>query len=281
MKHFIYLLFFLSPVLSSGQSHNRIDALILGTFHMGESSDYQAGEYDDILTLKRQREVLAVVRKLATYKPDKIFVENTPEAQGFWDNVYQNYAKRILPTDESILKNEIFQLGIRTALMSKNGKGVICINYENELKPKITPDIPSWNQYMMDINRKKPTYPAFFKANKLASGTFDRYIANHNEWKKLPLKEHLIHMNEEESLRDLHYFNVLAWMDNNENGVGAELSSLEYYRNLKIVQNLYTKLDASDDRILIIYGAAHAQVISDILKSHPVFNVLDVKSVLK
>jgi hypothetical protein len=44
-------------------------------------------------------------------------------------------------------------------------------------------------------------------------------------------------MIEEESQRDLNYFNVLEWMSNNENGVGAELSFLEYYRKLKIVQN--------------------------------------------
>lgn len=62
-------------------------------------------------------------------------------------------------------------------------------------------------------------------------------------------------MIEEESQRDLNYFNVLEWMSNNENGVGAELSFLEYYRKLKIVQNQYSKLNASGDRILIIYGA--------------------------
>jgi hypothetical protein len=56
-----------------------------------------------------------VARKLATSKPDKIFVENTLDAQSFWDNIFQQYNKRIEPTDPFVLKNEIYQLGIRTA----------------------------------------------------------------------------------------------------------------------------------------------------------------------
>lgn len=224
---------------------------------------------------------MAVVRKLAAFKPDKIFVENTPEAQVFWDNVYEQYSKRIMPTDPFVLKNEIFQLGIRTALMSRSKTGVICINYVNEIIPKIVPDNREWRQFMQSVNAKKPDYPSFFKSNRLASNTFESYLADHEKWKTMPLKEHLIRMNEEESLRKLHYFNIQAWMDNNVNGVGAELSTLEYYRNLKIVQNLYSKLEASDDRILIIYGAAHAQILKDMLKSHPVFNIVQVKDVLR
>lgn len=281
MKQIIFSLFIVLPIASFGQSHNTIDVLILGTFHFGETVDYRSGDYEDILTHKRQREVLAVVRKLAAFRPDKIFVENTPEAQSFWDNVFKQYNKRIEPTDPFVLKNEIYQLGIRTALMAKSKKGVICINYVNDNTVKISPDNKEWLQFMNSINAKKPDYATFFKSNRLVSRVFDSYIEDHENWKKVPLKEHLIQMNEEESLRKLHYFNVQAWMDNNENGIGAELSTLEYYRNLKIVQNLYSKLEATDDRILIIYGAAHAHILKDMMQSHPVFHIVDVKSVLR
>ncbi|MFT4735369.1 MAG: hypothetical protein ACI9K1_002330, partial [Arcticibacterium sp.] len=36
------------------------------------------------------------------------------------------------------------------------------------------------------------------------------------------------------------------------------------------VQNLYTHLNNSDERILVIFGAAHAQILKDIFKSQPV-----------
>jgi len=50
---------------------------------------------------------------------------------------------------------------------------------------------------------------------------------------------------------------------------------------VKIVQNLYTHLENSDERILVIFGAAHAQILKDILKSHPVFRIVEVKDVLE
>lgn len=276
------LFFFLFPCLVNGQGHNKIEALVLGTFHFGETPDFRSSNFDDVLKPKRQREIMQVVRKLAAYKPDKIFVENTPEAQAFWDNVYQEYQQRKIPKNASVLKNEIFQIGIRTASLLKIPSGVICINYMNETQRKTKNEVEkNWREFIIEVNTKKPDFDSFFKSNSLASANFKSYLEEHESWKKLKLRDHLVKMNEEQSLRNLQYFNVLAWMDNNTNGVGAELASMEYFRNLKIVQNLYTKLDNGDNRILIIFGAAHAQILSDVLKSHPVFTLIPVSEVLK
>ncbi|WP_162628099.1 DUF5694 domain-containing protein [Arcticibacterium luteifluviistationis] len=271
----------LIPCFVNGQGHNKIEALVLGTFHFGETPDFRSSNYDDVLKPKRQREIMQVVKKLAAYKPDKIFVENTPEAQAFWNNVYREYHQRILPSSKTVLQNEIFQIGIRTASLLKLPSGVICINYMNDAQKKASSVEKKWLDFTEEVNNKKPDFNSFFKSNSLASTNFKNYLEEHESWKNLRLKDHLVKMNEEESLRNLQYFNVLAWMDNNTNGVGAELASMEYFRNLKIVQNLYKKLDNGDDRILIIFGAAHAQILSDILKSHPVFTLVPVSEVLK
>ncbi|MFT7435104.1 MAG: hypothetical protein ACI8UX_000896 [Psychromonas sp.] len=270
MVKFVVLLMFLEVSVGYTQGYNCIEVLVLGTFHFGETSDFQEANYDDVLSPKRQREIGEVVNKLALFKPDKIFVENTPEAQLFWDNVFKKYKIGAKLKSPSVLKNEIYQLGIKTARLTGNKNGVICINYTNPTGSENSNSNHLWETFSKEVIQNKPEYPTFFKSNRLAASTFDTYLKQHEAWKSLSLREHLIRMNEEESLRNLQYFNVLAWMDNNTNGIGSELTSLEYFRNLKIVQNLYTHLNNSDERILVIFGAAHAQILKDIFKSQPV-----------
>ena len=50
---------------------------------MGETPDYVKGGIDDFLSAERQKQVQEVVDALARYKTDKIFVENTPDAQPY------------------------------------------------------------------------------------------------------------------------------------------------------------------------------------------------------
>ncbi len=280
MKYPFLIFFLLAGRLCAQQpGANHIQVAILGTFHLGESDDYRQSEMDSPLSGKRQREVIEVVNKLAAFKPDKIFVENTPEAQGLWNEVFENYMKGRMPVDKSILVNEIFQFGVRTAALNPKSKGVICINYDHE--DSRAESSVGWRRFEDEILNKKPSYDQLFEKHLLAKGVFDEYMASHKAWKSLSLKQHLLRMNEEPSLRALQYFNTMAWMDNNTNGLGAEFTTREYYRNLKIIQNLYKNLGYTDKRILIIYGAAHAKFFRDILESHPVFEVVHISQILK
>ncbi|KPM46926.1 hypothetical protein AFM12_16975 [Jiulongibacter sediminis] len=286
MKSFFAVFLIIIGVSSArGQSPemNHIEVAILGTFHIGETSDFQDAGVDDILTRKRQREVRALVRKLAAFKLDKIFVENTPSAQGLWDKVYAEYQEGKLPTNGQILENEIFQFGIRIAKILNLQRGVFCINYDhsegeqlyhNEAQKK-------WADFSKSISASKPGVSQHFRTDGLAKFTFQSMLQKHEQWKSLPLKEHLIQMNKESYLRELQYVNTLSWMDNNAAGIGAEITSREYYRNLKIIQNLISHLRSTDKRILIVYGAAHAKIFKNILESHPVFEVVDIEKILR
>lgn len=284
MIRLIVFVLIISSLSALGQGFNKIEVAVLGTFHLGQSSDLVQGDVGDIFTRKRQKELKELRRQLARLRPQKIFVENTPEFQSYWDNVYENYQLGQFPKDRTVRGNEIFQIGIKLAAELKNTNGVHCVNYlfpsEKDIKFENTVE-EAFAQYYKDVQRYKPNYDTFFKSNALVKSSVEDFLSKNKKWIKLPIHQHLYEMNKEENLRQLHYFNVLAWMDNNTKNMGADFTSLEYYRNLQIVQNVYKNLSPFDKRILIVIGAAHAQILTDMLESHPAFKVVPIGLVLE
>ncbi len=279
----LILLLFLLNIDTNAQQFRKIEVVVLGTFHFGESNDYQSGKLEDLLSNKRQKEIAEVVRKLAKFNPDKIFVENTPEVQDYWDQVFANYKNGLEP-NETTASNEIFQLGIKLARFTKNSNGVRCVNYdfpefEVSDKQNLKPE-QLFNAYSHYLKSKTPDHWEFLLTNPLTKDIFTRYMSKNDSWKKLTLREHLLKMNEPSNLQELAYLNVLSYMDRNTNGVGAEISSKLYYRNLQILQNIYLNMSLKDNRMLLIIGAGHAQILKDMMKNHPLFKVIEVADVL-
>jgi hypothetical protein len=173
-------------------------------------------------------------------------------------------------------------LGIKLAAELGSDKGVYCVNYMlNEPTKRGSASEKAFEYYKNQVNKSRPNYEDFFRQNSLVDWSFKDFIAKHEKWNELKFSKHLLEMNKEENLHQLHYFNVMAWMDNSTNKVGVDLTSLEYYRNLQIVQNIYRNLRPTDKRLLIVIGAAHAQILKDMLKSHPVFELVEVQEYLK
>jgi hypothetical protein len=146
LAYFVVIIFLAGDLSGQELKPNHIQVAILGMFHMGESSDYRKAEMDSPLTGKRQREIAEVVNKLAAFRPDKIFVENTPDTQEFWNQVFEQYKKGRLPAESSVLVNEIFQIGIKTAALNPRSKGGIpeknrCLHGTNSKTKSLESDL--------------------------------------------------------------------------------------------------------------------------------------------
>jgi hypothetical protein len=286
MKKIALVTFLITFALQSFAQSGKIQIAFLGVFHMGETPDYKQGSITDLLSAERQQQISAVVDKLAAFKPDKIFVENTPETQGFWDNVYKNYQKGIKPIDRNIEYNEIYQLGIKLALKLNHPVGVTCVNY---VQPELVAGLKTARNkvdtlasfYSHELERKRPSYDDYFKANPSVNKAVKDYFARYESWKDLSIKDHLIELNSRESISNLHYFNITGWMDTNTNGYGAEFTAKEYFRNTKILQNILLRVTPFDRKLLVIIGGGHIQVLKDMLKTHPYFEVVDASQLLK
>jgi Family of unknown function (DUF5694) len=281
MKKLIFLLIIYSNTAFA--QNGRVQIAFLGTFHMGESPDYKQGSITDLLSGERQQQIQQVIDELAKFKPDKIFVENTPDTQPYWNGVYRNYLNGLKPKERSSEYNEIFQLGIKLAKKINHPIGVSCINF-------VQPDLQTGVKlaqnkvdtlmtfYAHELDLKRPPYDEYFNRNPSVKRAFDNYIANYETWKKLTIKEHLLNLNSDQSIATLHYFNITGWMDTNTNGFGAEFTAKEYYRNSKILQNILSSISPFDRKILVIIGGGHVQVLKDMLRTHPYFEVVDAKN---
>jgi hypothetical protein len=191
----------------------------------------------------------------------------------------------IKPLEKGSEFNEIFQIGIKLAKKINNPFGVICVNY-------VQPDLNlgmrlSQNKidtlltfYSHELERKRPSYDDYFSQNPSVKKAFNDYLTNYEHWKKLSIMEHLVNLNSEQSISSLHYFNITGWMDTNTNGYGAEFTAKEYFRNTKILQNILLSVNPYDRQLLVIIGGGHVQVLKDMIKSHPYFEVVDVKDIL-
>lgn len=278
-----FLLLFLSQICFA---QNKIQIAFLGVFHFGQSADYKQGTITDLLSNERQEQIQDVVNSLASFKPDKIFVENTPEYQRYWEGVYNDWLRGIRPKEISSEYNEIFQIGIKLGKKINHPFGVTCVNFvqpdlQNGIKIARNKVDTLNTFYSHELERYRPAYEDFFRANPSVKRSLEEYVANHEKWKNLTIKEHLLKLNEKESIASLHYFNITGWMDTNTNGLGAEFTAKEYYRNTKILQNILMNVSPFDRKLLVIIGGGHVQILQDMLKTHPYFEVVDVKDILK
>ena len=102
----------LNGLAQSTAAQPKVKVLLLGTFHFDNPGlDVAKYESADILSAKRQKEVLDVVKQLEAFQPDQIFVESTPAWQGYYDSVllaYKNDQYRLKATETD-------QLGLRLA----------------------------------------------------------------------------------------------------------------------------------------------------------------------
>jgi hypothetical protein len=285
MWKYVFLFFLFFYFSNTFAQSGKVQIVFLGVFHLGETSDFVKGDINDLNTSERQTQIQEVVDALAKYKPDKIFVENTPDTQPYWNGVYTNYLNGFKPTENKSEFNEIFQFGIKLAKKINNPNGVTCINY---VQPDLATGIKIAKNkidtlmsfYSHELERKRPEYNDYFKRNPSVKRTFDNYLINYENWKKLSIKQHLINLNSEESIAALHYFNITGWMDTNTNGLGAEFTAKEYYRNTKILQNILLSVNPYDRKLLVIIGGGHVQILQDMIKSHPYFEVVDAIGIL-
>ncbi len=272
----LILLLQLSNVLSAQTS--KIEVLLLGTVHFGQSSDLVSSGIADIGTPKRQRELNEVIRKLAVYNPQKIFVENTPQSQAYWDEVYNRYLMGEVPLNNAVVQTEIFQIGIKLAAFLKLKEGVSCVNFD--INEPVNGQEP-FALYARELQKTKPSYEQLFKQNPIALHKLNEVVGRNEEWKKLSLRNHLLKLNHPQNLADLKYVNVMAYLDNTSNTHSADFAGVEYYRNLKIIQQIYGHLNANSRKVLVIVGAGHVAVLKEMMSSHPLLKVVELEPWLK
>src|SRR5690606_34491756 len=97
--------------------------LMLGTFHFKDAGldGYKPVDLD-IMSNKRQAEILELVERLAAFKPTVIAVEWLPDNQFWVDSTYNEY----INGNFELRQNEVYQIGYRLA--EKTGAKLVCVD---------------------------------------------------------------------------------------------------------------------------------------------------------
>jgi hypothetical protein len=245
--------------------------MILGVFHMESSEDAVKSNPGDMSSPRRQAEIADLVERLARFKPTQVCVES-PRTSTYWNDRYTKWLKG----EYTLGGNEIEQVGFRLAKRS----GL----------DRLTPvDYPMWMNGLTPAERHTPRPRAEVPATPAAAESplladIHREVARGDSiLARSTVSAYLAYMNTPEQAAKHHRWDVLS---NLEPGQGdalyenTDLATNWYKRNLRIFTNLL-EVSKPDDRLVLIIGAGHLQILGDLAAAHPRFCRVDPREYLK
>ncbi len=258
--------FSVSP-LRAQQAHGtpatpaRPQILVLGTYHMGGSSDYIQTSADDVLSPRRQREIEALVDALAAFRPTKIMVEAPLARDSALNARYRGY----VAGRDTLRRNEIDQIGLRLAKRLGHSR-VYAIDFPQDEDIR---RVVGWAAQHGDTG---------FVSMVQRFGA--RMQASTDSLRGLTITEYLRRLNSpaEDALGHSAYLRA-ARVGRDTTYVGADLVAGRYARNLKIFANL-ARLTEPGDRVLVIYGASHGKLLRDFVRESADLELVDTNRYL-
>lgn len=252
--------------------------MMLGTFHFEDAGldGYKPQHRVDLLSTKRQREVVALLDALARFRPNKIAVEVGAERQTALD---EQFARYLAAGETSAGSNEIYQLGFRLARRLGHGRvHAVDARERPEFKMVFTTEEL--------IKRAK----SLGQNDLIERGTkWAQWYESLDRWEdelktKQSLLDHLRMINSPEHIRhSLSRYLVAEFEVGGAGGTyytGADWRTGWYNRNLRIFSNLLRLRTANSDRILLIIGAGHVPLLLQLAQNAPEFKPVPVLTVL-
>ena len=234
------LLALTSCIVLTASAAERVEILVLGTFHMANPGrDLFNTKADDVLAPKRQAEIAEVIETLKRFGPTKIAVERTAGDE----RIAKDYADYLAGTHE-LTRNEIEQLGFRLA-KELGHKAVYAVDADGEFP------YPRLAKYAQATGRAKELDALMSEVGEMVKAR-NAYLASHT------ILEALLALNSDESVaRETGFYFREAELGEPWDWAGADLVSDWFRRNMRIYTNVMELATSPGERILIIYGSGH------------------------
>ncbi len=238
--------------------------LIVGTFHMGQTTDLFQTEVDNLLSETRQEEIKEVVERLKKFHPTKLAVEVEKKQQDSLNKEFKQYIDGNL----ELSVNEVYQLGFRIA-SEMNHKEIYCIDWmEQGVGKKGFGDVYEW---------AKEHQPELFDS---LFGWLHKQVAQTDSDYKTILEMYREY-NEKAEIKQHHTLNInIARIKEAEEYVGMDWLIWWYQRNLIMFSNLADLAESPNERILLIVGAAHVEILSNFINESGMFELEEVEKYL-
>lgn len=245
---------------------NAVPVLNLGTFHMGETTDASKIEFDEH-NAQNVKEVHAIAKKLAAFKPTILIVESLPENQVNLEQSYQIYRNN--PKIKFEKPNEIELLAFEIGRLAGT-KQVYGIDYKE-----------NYNYALFNSLENKvdsSTYPAYHQMMQQYEIDYFTKLG-----RKPTIQDLFVGINQPDYLDFLINTNadMLTYISTKGKAEGADEAAKFYHRNLVIFSNLNQIQVSKHDRICIIMGATHTAILQEFMKRSPKYKLHDVFDYLK
>lgn len=237
---------------------------LLGTYHFDNPNQDQFNvNADSIFSEKRQKELEALVKQLAKFKPTHIALEFNKNDNAL-DERYQQY----LQGNYQLAASESEQIGFRLARLLGH--------------PHIYPvDEPS-----IQLNFEPGELAGEFSnlLNELTE-TGNKIIGEINNWvAQKPIGAVLAQLNspEVDKLNIDLYYHYLLPVGKGNTQPGLEAVTNWYKRNLFILKHIKELISSSkgEKRVLVIFGQGHTAMLKQFLQYSTEFQLMDIQPFL-
>lgn len=259
--------------LVSAQDYVPVPVLTLGTFHFDfpnlDKIQYEDDDIIDVLEPKYQAEIEKLVNALSEFSPTVIIIERPVEMQNRIDSLFQLYqdGRYVLQ------RGEYEQIGFRLA--KKLGiNRIYCVDewgshYENI------------KELLADENSED-----FIRFEDSFDNHSDSIKAYYPEpiFKKQGIMSELIQLNKPENIRRSlgnYLIGHFKYENNAYDFIGTDFETGRWFnRNLRIFRNIQRITTTPEDRILMIFGAGHLNILNYLFECSPEYSLQDISRYL-
>ena len=269
-----YTILLAAVICSLTLSAQKTKVLTLGTFHFGfPNKDVQKIEDSDqidVLKPEHQKEIKEIVKRIAEFKPTIIAIEVGPDNQRKIDSVYRAY----LNGTYELSRNETMQLGFRLAKQF-NLSTLHCVDDSGRFYADVDSVLSGKDamarQEFMDYFYNNPDSSLIYESG---------YI-----FKTEGILKELQRLNSEEEIRkDLgnYMISIFKYETTDNEYFGVDFTSGWWFnRNLRILRNIQKIPTKPEDRILVIFGAGHMNLLNIFFDASPEYELERVNDYLK
>jgi hypothetical protein len=261
------LLGVLAPGIATAQQATQVAArpefLFVGSYHMGNPGrDVHNTKADNVSSEARQAQIAEVARLLERYRPTKVMVEADTGKQAELDQRFTQSCGGQRP----LANDEVEQLGFRIAC-DMTLSGVLAVDW-NDLGPiPETADLDYTKAAERDGQQLQ--YQQHMAIGKQVSAT-DQQVLDGGS-----VGDMLVRLNSPEWLAaNASAYYRIGLFGSATQPTGANWMQYWYGRNLAIFNNI-ARRTAPGDRILVIYGAGHGNLIRQMAADSGAYRVHD------
>jgi len=248
--------------------------LTLGSFHFTfpnlDIAKTNKKDQINVLDGKYQKEIESIVAKLAKFKPTKIVIEREPKRQQRYDSLYVSYVNG----KHTLSGSEEQQIGFRLAKLL-GLKKLYCTD--------------AWGSDYEDVKK------IVDGRDSIAKAKFLHYFFNNPDSILKPIRRkslfktegilaELKRLNSEEYIKKglgSYLIGIFKYETKGYEQFGPDyVTSWWFNRNLRIFRNIQRVRTNPEDRILVIYGAGHMNLLNMLFDASPEYKLLRVNDYL-